>query len=209
MKASLHAAAVKLVEQLIVPFYHIERDMPIPIGKRRNENDAEHSWSLALFACALAGSIDPHLDVGKVCQLAVVHDLVELFAGDVSVFAESAADLASKPTKEAAAHQRIVAQFAELPWLTDALDEYERQASPEAHYVRAIDKYIAPIIRSIDHGRFFKEHRITLERFRQAVAVPVAKAQVHSAAAEYVQFAHQELGRHPDLFFQEFPAHIE
>jgi putative hydrolase of HD superfamily len=203
MNTAIYTAAVKLVEQLILPFYHIERDMPIPIGQRRNENDAEHSWSLALFACALASDIDPRLDVGKVCQLAIVHDLVELFADDVSVFSTSVVEHAAKPAKEAAAREKLTAQFTELPWLTDALDIYERQDSPEAHYVRAIDKFIAPIIRSLDHGRFFKEHLITLERFRQAIVAPVAKAQVHPAAAEYVEFAHQELARRPDLFFRE------
>lgn len=66
----------QLVRQLVLPFYTLERDLPLPIQNHRNENDAEHSWSLALLACSLAPEIDPQLDVGKICQYAVVHDLV-------------------------------------------------------------------------------------------------------------------------------------
>ncbi len=203
MKKSLHESAVKLVQQLILPFYRIERDMPLPSDLRRNETDAEHSWSLALFACAFAQSIDPTLDLGKVCQLAIVHDLVELFAGDVSVFSDQEAEHAAKPANEAAALQKIKANFPELPWLTNTLDEYEHQGTNEAKYVRAVDKYIAPILRSLDHGRYFKENRITLERFRAAIAVPLQKARVHPATAEYVVHAHGELARQPDFFYQD------
>lgn len=78
----------RLVHEIVLPFYLIDRDMEIQItdAKHRMETDAEHAWSIAIVACSIAPLIDEELDVGKIAQLAVVHDLVELNAGDVSIW---------------------------------------------------------------------------------------------------------------------------
>ncbi len=68
-----------LLTELVIPFYELKRDMPLPIPSRRMETDAEHSWSLSILACSLAPEIDPSLDVGRVCQFAVLHDLTERY----------------------------------------------------------------------------------------------------------------------------------
>src|SRR5688572_11298710 len=92
----------KVMRELVLPFSAIDRDisLSLPNGSR-NENDAEHSWSLALVACMLAPHVDPKLDVGKVCQFAVVHDLTEIHAGDTSAFAPDD----DHQTKEEREHQ--------------------------------------------------------------------------------------------------------
>src|SRR5262245_60113888 len=88
----------RVVRELVIPFYRVDRDMYIPKdgrGTRKLENDAEHCWSLAFLACAIAPQVDASLDVGKIAQLAIVHDVPEIFAGDVSTW-DSAEKLAQK-----------------------------------------------------------------------------------------------------------------
>ncbi|MEK7152377.1 MAG: HD domain-containing protein, partial [Patescibacteria group bacterium] len=118
MSRPTHTQIEYLLRTLVLPFYHIKRDMPLPIGERRRENDAEHSWSIAMLACSLAREIDPNLDVGKICQFAVAHDLVEVYAGDTSTFA-SEAKHASKAEREEKALQTITREFAHFPWIIE------------------------------------------------------------------------------------------
>jgi 5'-deoxynucleotidase YfbR-like HD superfamily hydrolase len=87
MAKPTHTDIEQLIKTIILPFYHVKRDMPLPAGERRWENDAEHSWSVALLACALAPEVDPQLDLGKIAQYAIAHDLVEVYADDTSTFA--------------------------------------------------------------------------------------------------------------------------
>src|SRR3989344_7587073 len=144
MEKPTHHEVKELLSELIIPFYEVERDMLIPtqpVGERRNENDAEHSWSVAVLACCLAPHIDPNLDIGLVSQFAILHDLVEVYADDVSVWADKAS-LSLKEENEMEALKTIQKQFVHFPWLVETLESYERQDTSEALYVRAIDKYI-------------------------------------------------------------------
>jgi 5'-deoxynucleotidase YfbR-like HD superfamily hydrolase len=111
------AEVEKLVARAILPFYHLERDISTPPPTRRLENDAEHSWSLSLLACALAPHVDPALDVGLVAQLATVHDVVEIYAGDTSILAPKAV-LETKEEREREALKRIQQEFVAFPWPT-------------------------------------------------------------------------------------------
>jgi HD superfamily phosphodiesterase len=63
-----------LTKQVILPFHEIKRSHKLAIGRRRHENDVEHSWSVAVLACCLAPYIDPTLDLGKISQYAILHD---------------------------------------------------------------------------------------------------------------------------------------
>src|SRR5689334_1200740 len=107
----------RILREIILPFYNIERAIPLPfVEPRRWENDAEHSWSVALVACTLAPHVDPSLDVGKVSQFAIVHDLAEVYAGDTNVFG-SEDNHRTKEERERDAIKKIEREFAHLPWL--------------------------------------------------------------------------------------------
>jgi putative hydrolase of HD superfamily len=68
-------------EELLLRFRTIERMIPLPFSSQENENDAEHSYALAMTAWFLAPHF-PHLDRDEVIRMALAHDLVELYAGD-------------------------------------------------------------------------------------------------------------------------------
>lgn len=97
----------RLIHKIALPFYLINRDMDIQITdtKHRKETDAEHAWSIALVACSVAPLIDGKLDVGKIAQLAIVHDLVEIYAGDVSIWGTEE-DLSQRGKREEEALKR-------------------------------------------------------------------------------------------------------
>lgn len=104
----------------------------------RNENSAEHSWHLTLMALTLAEHAPPGTDTGRVIEMLIVHDVVEIEAGDHWVLDGNAAAVAAK---EAAAAERL---FGLLP--ADQRDrfhalwtEYEARATEEARFARALD----------------------------------------------------------------------
>lgn len=191
----------QLITQAILPFYSIERDLSVPLAKRRLENDAEHSWSIALVACALAPHVDKTLDIGKVCQFAVVHDLAELHAGDVS----AVAPIEEQQTKEERERQALVLikkQFQRFPWLIKTLEEYERQEAPEALFVRSVDKTVALHLLYLDKARHDYDKQMTLVEFAAIIEHQRSKARAHAGAFVYYEEIHAALLAHPEYFYQ-------
>lgn len=195
-----HVDLTHLLQEIILPFYQVKRDMRVPIGPRRLENDSEHSWGLALMACALAPQVDPSLDVGKVCQFAVIHDLVELYAGDTTPFG-SKQNLASKEKREHVALAKIAAKTAAFPWIADTIAEYERRDTPEALFVWATDKYITLLTRHEDRGRFFRTKRMSKESFFKRIAPNQQKANAHEAVGAYYNELMADINAHPEHFY--------
>lgn len=190
----------RVLREIVLPFYQVERAIPLRFVGRSWENDAEHSWSLALFACILARHIDPKLDVGKVCQFAVVHDLVELYAGDTNVYGPEEHH-ETKEEREHLALQKIQKKFAHLPWLTEMLTAYEKQDSPEALYVRSIDKYIALMFDFVDKGQYYHQNQLTRDDFYRHIQRPRNKAKGHAGAFAYHEEALKKLLAHPEFFY--------
>lgn len=191
----------KLVRQMIYPFYLLDRDMQLPV-RQRPENDAEHSWSLALAACALAPHIDPTLDLGKVAHFAIVHDLVEVYSGDVSIFSTSANDHADKEENERRALSQLEAEFSDLPWIHATIAEYETKESNEARYVWSMDKYLALYMRLTHAAPFFEEKNMTKKFFDVSIARMHHKSHAHAGVGELVDQIIAEFDAHPEWFVQ-------
>jgi putative hydrolase of HD superfamily len=109
------------------------------------ESDTDHTVMLGLIACALADGTD--LDTGLIAQFALVHDLVEVYAGDTATLrALSDTAKADKKAREHAAFLRIKREFGDsLPWLLATLGDYEAQIGREARFIRAVDKLLPKI----------------------------------------------------------------
>lgn len=133
-----------LISELLVPAATTFRTIKLQPELDRFENDAEHSFLLAALGCALAREHD--LDLGKISQYALVHDLVEVHAGDTTIWA-SAEHLASKEKREAEALKVIRRRFsATFPWVAETIEEYERMDDAESCFVYALDKIIPYIV---------------------------------------------------------------
>jgi putative hydrolase of HD superfamily len=127
------------------------RASPLAAADRR-ENDAEHSWHLALMVVLLAEHADEPIDVGRAVQLVVVHDLVEIYAGDSPVFDPAA--VVGQQEREEAAADRL---FALLPddqasYVRGLWDEFEAGESPEARFCKAMDRLEPMLLNWLAHG---------------------------------------------------------
>ena len=130
----------------------------------RLENDAEHMWHLALFVLVLAEHAGEPIDVTKVLKMVLVHDIVEIDAGDVFVYDEAAR--AGKEALERAAADRLYGllppdQGAELRALWD---EFEAKETPEARFAGAVDRLQPLLLNLTTKGRSWQEHGVTADR---------------------------------------------
>lgn len=130
-----------MISDAVLPLSSIERTMVMPFNKERHENVAEHSYMLSVVACALADRLDNELDLGLIAQYALVHDTVEIYAGDTSVWA-SRQERAEKQEREKLSLFQIASEQQSFPWIVQTIKEYEELASKEACFVYALDKML-------------------------------------------------------------------
>ncbi len=132
---------------------------------RRAENDAEHSWHLCLCVIVLAEHANvPNLDVLRVLKMVIVHDLVEIDAGDT--FAYDTAAMAHQHEREAIAADRIFGmlpadQCAEFRALWD---EFEEKTTPESKFATAVDRFQPMLLNCRTQGGAWQKHGITHDR---------------------------------------------
>ena len=156
----------------------------------RRENSAEHSWHLAVMALALGDYAPPGTDLARVTAMLLVHDLVEVDAGDLFVYA-SAADQARQEAAERAAADRI---FGLLPADQAASarglwDEFEERRSPEARFARALDR-LQPMLANIQaDGGTWREHGITADQVLAKVVL------IEDGSPELGRYAREEIER--------------
>jgi putative hydrolases of HD superfamily len=130
----------------------------------RKENDAEHMWHLALFVLVLAEHAGEPIDVLRVLKMVVIHDIVEIDAGDVFVYDDAAR--VRKAAAEAEAAERLYGllpadQGAEYRALWE---EFEAKATPEARFAGAVDRLQPVLLNLTTKGRSWAEHGITSDR---------------------------------------------
>jgi putative hydrolases of HD superfamily len=134
-------------------------------GLNRRENSAEHSWHIALMALALGEYAPAGTDIARVIAMLLVHDLVEVDAGDLFVYADEAQQASQRQAEQAAA-DRI---FALLPpdqaaRLRALWDEFEDRRTPEARFARGIDR-LQPMLENLKvGGGTWTEHHITADQ---------------------------------------------
>jgi putative hydrolases of HD superfamily len=127
------------------------------------ESDTDHTVMLGLVACAFAHRHLPALDVGLIAQFALVHDLVEVYAGDTPTLRITAGQRTGKQEREHVAFQRIQAEFTALPWLATTISRSERRDTPEARYVKAMDKLLPKITHLANGGRTLRDQCFSIQ----------------------------------------------
>ncbi|HSW98889.1 MAG TPA: HD domain-containing protein [Candidatus Saccharimonadales bacterium] len=147
------------LQQFLLLFQKIDRALFIPGRGERHENDVEHSYNLAMAGWFLTQYF-PELDKDSVIRCALVHDLVEVHAGDTMIF-QNPQGLATKKDREAAAVEQLKTDWADFPEMLAQLEQYESRASAEARFVYALDKLMPAIMNYLQGGRIWKTHGVT------------------------------------------------
>lgn len=137
-------------------------------GSRR-ENSAEHSWHVALYALTLADQAPEGCDINRVIQMLLLHDLVEIDAGDAPVFGDH--DMAAIEAAEQAAADRI---FGLLPNDIGAKfraiwNEFEANATPEAQFAKSLDRMVPPVQNLQSGGGSWVDYKVDWQMFSARV----------------------------------------
>ncbi|MFN8446416.1 MAG: HD domain-containing protein [Caldilineaceae bacterium] len=129
------------------------------LGPVRHENSAEHSWHIALMAIVLLEHSNAPVDLLKVIKMLLVHDIVEIDAGDTFAFA----DQSNKSKDESAAAERIFGLLPEEQGkeFMELWQEFDAQASAEARYANSMDR-LMPVLHNMNtQGGSWADHGIT------------------------------------------------
>ena len=130
-------------------------------GHGRNENDAEHAWHMAIMSYLFREYSNEPVDLARVMMMCLIHDIVEIDAGDTYAYDFEAKK--SQKEREKAAKERI---FSILPddqkeELTVLFDEFEAAETADAKFARAMDNFQPLILNTSNGGGDWKEHAVS------------------------------------------------
>lgn len=130
-------------------------------GETRYANTVEHSYQLTLLAWYLIEKDKLPLDRDLVIKYALVHDLVETYAGDTYAHGTEGKD--TKAQREHDAQERMATEFPEFSDLHKYIEDYEAKQDPESRFVYALDKLIDPVNIYLEDGKLWHEKNVTLQ----------------------------------------------
>lgn len=130
-------------------------------GHGRQENDAEHAWHMAMMIYLLREYANEPVDLAKTMMMAIIHDIVEIDAGDTYAYDE--AGLATQQERERLAAGRI---FGLLPddqrdELRALFEEFEALETPEARFAKAMDNFQPLLLNNVNDGGDWRTHHVT------------------------------------------------
>lgn len=130
----------------------------------KREDDAEHSWYFAVAALVLSEYANEKIDVQKVITMALIHDIVEIDAGDTFIYDEKAKEDQGEREKKAALRIFGLLPADQKEYFTQLWNEFEENVTGESKFARTIDRFAAVILNCRSGGKAWKEHNITYTR---------------------------------------------
>ena len=140
------------------------------INKSRRENDAEHSWHIALMAMLFKDYAPEGCDVSRSVQMCIVHDLVEIYAGDTFAY-----DVNANKDKEEREQKSADKLFGELSSelgkeFRQLWEEFDAMETPEAKYAAAMDRLQPFLHNTLTDGHTWKEGKPSVENVNKRIA---------------------------------------
>ena len=141
----------------------------------RFENSAEHSWHVMLYAFVLADQAGPDVRIDRVLKMLLLHDIVEIDAGDNPIHGQ--VDHSAMEAQEQAAADRLFGLLPEDQQIEfRALwDEFEAASSPDAVFAKSIDRIQTPIGNLANGGGSWRDYNVSFEQLDARVGTPVKK----------------------------------
>jgi len=138
--------------------------MVLKNNSERYENDVEHSYMLAMLADYIISLENLSLDRDKVLYYCLIHDLVEVYAGDTYKYSTDKELINSKIQREIEAFEKIKSEFPEHKNLLKMIEAYETRLDEESRFVYALDK-LQPVLNIYsDNGRSWKKGMVKLDQ---------------------------------------------
>ena len=133
-------------------------------GRGRRENDAEHAWHMAMMIWLMREYANEEIDVARAMMMALIHDIVEIDAGDT--YAYDAEGAKTQKEREEKAADRI---FGLLPEdqkkeLRELFEEFEARSTPEARFARTMDNFQPILLNCSNGGSDWREHGVCLSQ---------------------------------------------
>ncbi len=163
-------------------------------GHGRRENDAEHAWPMAVMAYLLKEYANEPVEIGRVMLLCLIHDVVEIEAGDT--YAYDPAGKETQKAREAAAKERLFSMLPEdqKAELTAAFEEFEAGQSPEARFARAMDNLQPLLLNHANGGADWREHGVSAAQVYGRHNGTRAGSETLFAVTDAIVRAHIEVG---------------
>jgi len=162
-----------------------------PVGLDRYENIAEHSWQVCVLAQLLGAYASTPLDILRVTELLLVHDIPEIDVGDQIVY-QTKDNSRADAERDAAARIFGLLPEHQADWLMSRWQEYEDRKTGEAVFAYAIDR-LMPVLHNIsNNGQSWRENRISLAKIR---AVNAVIGEACPSVWEYVQDSLEQLSK--------------
>ncbi len=152
-------------------------------GSDRNENDAEHSWHLALMAIVLAEHSDEPVDILKVIKMVLIHDIVEIDAGDTFIYDQAKNHTNTDEERKAAERIFGLLPAAQATELIAIWEEFEAGITSEARFAKAMDR-LEPLLQNVsNNGGTWAEFGVDYHK------VVEKKKQIEKGSASLWQYA--------------------
>lgn len=148
----------------------VVRQSPLAAAPRR-ENDAEHSWHLAVMVMLLSEYSDEPVDVQRCLELVLIHDLIEIYAGDTALYDDIGGQ--SQVQREVAAANELFTQLpaAAAERFRALWDEFKARQTPEARFAKAMDRLQPTVLNWMAHGGTWQTPGVTTQDVRERKAV--------------------------------------
>lgn len=133
-------------------------------GHGRNENDAEHAWHMAIMAYLLREYSNEPVDITRVMLMCLIHDVVEIDAGDTYAYDEEGKK--TQKAREEAAKERIYSLLPEdqKEELAAIFDEFEESKTPESKFAHAMDNLQPLMLNNSNDGGDWREHGVSAKQ---------------------------------------------
>lgn len=173
-------------------------------GHGRNENDAEHAWHMAVMAYLLREYSNEQVDIAKVMLMCLIHDIVEIEAGDT--YAYDAENLETQKAREDAAKEKIYSMLPDdqKEELTALFDEFEDGQTAESKFAHAMDNLQPLLLNNSNGGSDWKEHGVTAAQVYGRQSKTKLGSEILYGVSEQIIRKHIEKGNLADTSQDDF-----
>lgn len=183
-------------QKLLKQFNSIYRDSASIHKESEPDNDADHSYRVAMLAWMIIEKYKLKLDVNKVLRNALLHDFVEIYSGDMSIYGTHT--LEEKKKREYKSFLKLKKNFPEFKTFWKEIGTYEKKMDEEAKFVHIIDK-IEPMLLVVTSDRnHFKSRKLTFDNFEKIKSKKIYT--VKTFASEIYEDLLRYYKKHPELF---------